>query len=93
VSTRNPFSPSLIWRRIPPTFPPIHCGPFPHGLCHGQAESFACGFLQHNGRAALQCINQIRVFGREHDNPLVHRTLDGLENNAGLRIIERVIAA
>jgi hypothetical protein len=42
----------------------------PHGLRDRQPEAFAQGLLQHNRRAALQCVDQRRIIRGNHDDAL-----------------------
>jgi hypothetical protein len=70
-----------------------HGRPFPHCLGDRQAEALAYGLLQHDGRASLQRVHQVWIIGRENDNALVKRGVDGLENDSALGIVDRIVAS
>ena len=90
VLTGKPFSPSLICRRMP-----RHSAndrrSLPHRLGDGEPKPCANRLLQHHCGASLQRIHQGGIHSKD-EQPLINRAVDRLQDDFGLRAIDRRIA-
>src|SRR5262249_9686046 len=68
------------------------CGAFPHRFSDGQAKAFADGLLQHDVSSALEGVYESRIVGSENDDALVDGTVDRLEYDLTLRIVQCIVA-